>query len=474
MPGTDDWVVQNNNRENIIRAVGERIFTVAMGGSQVAPPLPKRGYVSKELGAFRNRLVGHVGRVEGISTEQFVEGYQGRKRRVYQRAVDSLELVPLSAKDALISAFIKDDKIKRSAIKPDPVPRIIQPRSSRFNVMIGLHLKPMEKAVFGGIAAVFKSTTVFKGLNADERGRVLERKWNRFKKPVAIMLDAIRFDQHCSSQLIDWEHGLEESMAADPQGLRILNNMRKTNKCYARAHDGGVKYSVKGKRMSGDMDTAFGNCTSMCAMTWSFMRSIEVDDYEFINDGDDGALIMEEENLCHALENYFDYYLKLGFQMKLEGIARKIEHIDFCQSRPVWAGDHYRMVRNPKVCMAKDSFCLRNYRTPEEYENFRSNVGHCGLALAGDMPIFCQLYRKFTTKEDNRDTIYETGMQYMAHGMCAKDAFVSDDTRVSFWEAFDISPDEQLAAEELILSTDFSINGMPVENDFLPSIYKFL
>jgi hypothetical protein len=388
--------------------------------------------------------------------------------------VDSLALDPISQKDAYINAFIKDDKVKVTDEKPNPVPRIIQPRSSRFNVMIGLHLKPMEKAVFSGIAAVFKSTTIFKGLNADTRGIVLKRKWDRFEKPVAIMLDASRFDQHCNSQIINWEHGLEEQMAGDPHALRSLNQLRKVNRCYARAHDGGVKYSVKGKRMSGDMDTAFGNCTTMCAMTWSFMRKIKVEKFEFANDGDDGVLIVEESDLDSALANYFDYFLKLGFTMKLEGIARVFEHIDFCQSRPVWVGDHFRMVRDPRVCLAKDSFCLRNYRTVDEYETFRSNVGHCGLALAGDMPIFNKLYRKFTTKEDSRDTIYATGMQYLAHGMERKDVPVSDDTRVSFWEAFDISPDLQLAVEELIDQTDFSVDVMPVESDVLPSIFNLI
>lgn len=458
--------MHKNSRVNLIQAVGLRVFTVAKGVDQVVPPLPQPGHVSKELGSFRNRLVTHVGRIQPISQELFLEGYVGRKRRNYGTAVESLRLEPIKEKDFIINSFIKDDKVMK-----DKCPRVIQPRSMRANVKLGCHLKPMEKAIFGGIAAVYKSRTVFKGMNADQRGAALQRKWNRFNKPLAIMLDAKRFDQHCSTQIINWEHHLWESMAGEPHELHRLNLWRKVNKCYARAHDGGIKYSVAGGRMSGDMDTALGNCTTMCVMMWSFLRKLGIKKFEFANDGDDGVLMVEKSDGPAVLDAFYDYFLALGFQMKLEGVTPVFEEIEFCQSRPIEVNGSYRMVRDPRVCIAKDALCLRNYRNVEEYELFRSNVGHCGMALAGDMPIYSALYRKFITQRDERDTTYATGMQFLAHGMGTKTAAVTDETRVSFWVAYDICPDEQIAIETLIFNTDFSINVMPVVCDVLPSIY---
>jgi len=225
--------------------------------------------------------------------------------------------------------------------------------------------------------------------------------------------------------------------------------------------------------MSGDMDTALGNCTTMCAMMWSFMRHLGLTKFEFANDGDDGVLIVEEDEGARVLHTFRDYFLRFGFQMKLEGTATKLEDIEFCQAHPIWVNGSYRMVRDPRVCLAKDSFCLRNYRTVEDYRHFRASVGYCGLSLAGDMPIFSALYRKFVEGEsDNRDTAYETGMQFMAHGMGVKCDPVSDETRVSFWEAYDISPDEQVNLENLIRSTSFALDVMPVDADRLPSIYS--
>jgi hypothetical protein len=40
------------------------------------------------------------------------------------------------------------------------------------------------------------------------------------------------------------------------------------NKGFARTIDGLIKYSVEGCRMSGDMNTALGNCTIMCALVY--------------------------------------------------------------------------------------------------------------------------------------------------------------------------------------------------------------
>jgi hypothetical protein len=237
-----------------------------------------------------------------MTTKEFVVTYVGRKRRMYELAADSLEMRPLERKDAFITAFIKDEKTNLT-LKHDPCPRIIQPRSARFNIEIGKYLKPMEKAVFRGIAAVFQDVTVFKGLNASERGTLLAKKWRRFRCPVGVLLDASRFDQHCNEEIIKWEHSLWERLS--PEGrLKQLNRMRFRNVCYARTPQGGFKYKLPGRRMSGDMDTALGNCTTMCAMTWSFMRSIGVTKYAYANDGDDGVLIVEKHDLDAVLDTF--------------------------------------------------------------------------------------------------------------------------------------------------------------------------
>lgn len=456
--GGEEWGVHNNSCSNIERALIERVFTVkGEEGLQVVPPQPKPGAVKRLLGKFRKQLLHYAGRVQPLSTDQFVLTYVGKKRALYQRAAESLDLLPLRKQDAYIGAFIKDEKTNLTR-KDDPCPRIIQPRSPRFNVEIGKHLKPMEKTIFNAIAMVFGSTTVMKGLNADQRGTELAQKWAKFNKPVALLLDATRFDQHCNRQIIDWEHDIEEKITLDREDLKRLNAMRRVNTCFARAHDGGFKYTLNGGRMSGDMDTAMANCLTMCAMTWSFMKEGDYGKFEYMNDGDDGVLIFEEEVLERVLVDYQDYFLGCGFQMKLDGVAHTMEDIEFCQARPIFDGHRWRFVRDPRICIGKDCLTITSLTDCDTLDQKRNAIGWCGMSLAGDMPIFCALYRTFISR--NQPPLeYTTGMQFLARGMTPTEAPVTIESRLSFWAAYDISPDDQIAVEAFILSTQSALTA---------------
>lgn len=364
--GWEVWGVHNNSKQNIERALVERVLTVAGdGGERILPPQPAPGAVSRILKEFRRKLIHSVGRVPVMTTEQFVDTYSGRKRRMYQNASDDLLLRPVQRSDAIVSAFIKDEKTNLSR-KCDPCPRIIQPRGIRFNAEIGKYLKPMEKRIFHSIGRIFGGTTFMKGLNAFDRGQVFADNWGSLRDPVCVCLDASRFDQHCSKQVIMWEHDLFEKITVDRPGLKRLNSFRRTNTCYARCSGGGFKYVLQGTRMSGDMDTALGNCTTMCAMTWSFMTHIGVHVFRYANDGDDGVIFIERENLKLVLDNYLEFFLKLGFTMKLEGVFHELEQVEFCQSKPVFDGMRWRMVRDPAICLGKDSLSLKGEIRPEK------------------------------------------------------------------------------------------------------------
>lgn len=448
MAGLDKYGVHSNSLPNLERAIVERVFTVNGG---LLPPQPQGNTLRRRLNRFAARLVCHVDKVEQLSTEDFVASYTGRKRAMYQRAVDDLDINPLTPKDAIVQAFIKDEKVNLSR-KADPCPRIIQPRTPRFNVAIGVYLKPLEKAIFRGIAGVFRGVTVLKGYNAVERATILREKWDQFSRPCAIMLDASRFDQHVSRDLLDWESSVYRRLLLDPRGFERVNKLRSKNVVYARAQGGGFKYETRGCRMSGDMDTALGNCLSMCAMTWSFMRSIGVE-FAYANDGDDGIIIVEEKWRDTVLERFHDYFLTFGFTMKLEGVASVFEHMEFCQSRPVWANDHWRMVRSPDIALMKDSITLRRADT-----RFLANVvGWGGLALAGTIPVCGAYYRAMINDEYVRDPEAPScGRDFLAERLEPIYAEPNDESRLSFYLAFGLSPDVQLALEQYCNSTTFS------------------
>jgi hypothetical protein len=323
----------------------------------------------------------------------------------------------------------------------------------------------MEKEVFRGLARTFRSTTVMKGLNAFERGRELARKWHRFEQPVAISLDASRFDQHCSRAILDWEQQIEERLTTDPVELRRLNRMRSENIGYVRTPEGGIKYTLKGGRMSGDMDTAMGNCLSMCAMMWSFMNDLGVEKYEFANDGDDGVLFVEQSWEEEVLGAYQQFFLRLGFTMKLEGVARELEHIEFCQSRPVFDGENWRMVRDPVISIGKDSLSLRAVNTPAGLLAARSAIGWCGMSLAGDIPVLGAYYRTMLTEPYRPVSEYTTGMHYLARGVDPRFGSPTSAARLSFYKAFSLTPEHQVALEQEFSNTDARIGTTAVQVD---------
>lgn len=439
--GGEAWGVHDNSVSNLERAIVERVFTV--GGK--LPPVPTR---LGQLGNFDRLFHNELQPVPTMTTEQFVDTYVGRKKRTYELAAASLEVSPIQLKDAYIQAFIKDEKTNLTR-KDDPCPRIIQPRSARFNLEIGKYLKPLEKPAFKAVNAVWKGVTVFKGLNAVQRARELRKKWDSFDNPVAVLLDAKRFDQHTHRKMRDRE---DRNWLRAYQGdahLKRLLGMRKVNKVFARAHDGAITYVVNGKRMSGDMDTAMGNCYTMCAMTWTFLNMVKVNGM-YANDGDDGVLIVEREDVQSILDQYEDIFLGWGYTMVLEGIAYEFEHIEFCQARPVYNGEIWTMVRDPIICMGKDSLVI-GVKPIRETANA---IGWCGLSLAGDMPIFSALYRHFINDSQPGEIEYTTGMQFLARGLDPRDGRVNDVTRLSFYKAFGILPDDQITFEDEIRKLD--------------------
>lgn len=125
--------VHNSSINNLERALYERVFFVSDGGEFKPPPKPKSAQMFVErLSRFKQSFRKLIPPTTAWSFNDFVNSYTGRKRGVYERAVSSLATKPLDIRDSYIQAFVKAEKINFSA-KKDPAPRVIQPRSPRYN-----------------------------------------------------------------------------------------------------------------------------------------------------------------------------------------------------------------------------------------------------------------------------------------------------------------------------------------------------
>jgi hypothetical protein len=381
-----------------------------------------------------------------------VAANEGRKRVRYQQALDEIRAGRSCLdEDAKLAVFVKYEKTDRTT-KADPVPRVISPRDPKFNLRIGRYLKFLEKPLFKSIDELFGETTIIKGYNAIESAKILQEKWEKYLHPVAIGLDASRFDQHVSLEALRWEHSIYlECYPERKHKQRLANLLRyqEVNRCYGKTPDGELQYSVVGTRMSGDMNTSMGNCLLMCSMIKAYLECIGVQ-ASLCNNGDDCVLIFEQEHLGAVSKDLDPWFTSMGFTMAVEDPVYEFEQIEFCQTKPVYTGSEYIMCRNPHTAISKDATMLKCYDGPRFFRAWLDSVGVGGLALAGGLPIFNEFYQMYVRSGKRRRISKEHlswSFRNMAKGVNRAYGDVCPQSRASFYLAFGITPDEQLVME---------------------------
>lgn len=217
--------------------------------------------------------------------------------------------------------------------------------------------------------------------------------------------------------------------------------------------------------MSGDMNTGLGNCLIMCALVWTYMAEVGLhsDQFELLNNGDDCVVILERHHL-EKLGQLNKWFLKRGFTMKIEEPVYELERIEFCQSQPVKTASGYRMVRNPHTCLTKDLISIKNLSTKSAWRFQCQAIADCGMAAFGDIPI----YNSFYSMLDNGYNVPITrhcanGLEFAARGLNYKHHVVTDETRYSFYKAFDITPDMQVDLENHYRRFTPTYNPGPVD-----------
>jgi hypothetical protein len=379
-----------------------------------------------------------------VTRDEYPGLYTGRKQVVYNRALESLKIRGFNKCDAYVSTFVKAEKVNFSA-KSDPAPRVIQPRSPRYNLEVGRYLKLFEKELCRGFHRLFGYEVVLKGLNADGTAAALHASWSAFNRPVAIGLDASRFYQHVSVDALEFEHSVYNGVFRSAE-LRKLLQLQLRNRGFGRVGDTLVSYTVDGCRMSGDINTGMGNCLIMSSLVLNYFEEVGLK-ARLANNGDDCVVICEQADV-DKLSGIDAYFTDFGFKLKREPDVTVFERIEFCQSQPVWVDGSYRMVRNPWTAMSKDCVSLLGWSSLEEFDTWRDAIGSCGLELTRGVPVWESFYRSIQhtgQRQGGKKFVYDSGMGYMARGV--RGAVVTPEGRASFWRAFGITPDLQVAME---------------------------
>jgi len=465
-----DVVPFNHKISTLERAVKERVFCVknvksktGLDAEFVSPPLPVTDAFSR-LGETRRILSTFLPSTAPITARQFVDSYRGRKKQVYENALQEMELGNSSlAEDAKVKVFIKYEKTDRTS-KADPVPRVISPRDPKFNIRLGKYLKPLEERIFKSLGRLFGHRTVMKGMDVFQVADCLREKWDMFKDPVAIGLDASRFDQHVSVGALRFEHGVYLDCFKRKVHRNKLANIlsyQLENHCTGYAEDGVLSYTTTGTRMSGDMNTSLGNCVLMVSMIHAYLLDRGVNG-QLANNGDDCVVFLERRDLTKFSDGLFDWFWDMGFNMAIEAPVYEFEELEFCQCKPVFDGSSWRMCRNPWSAIAKDSVLLKNQVSMDYFRLWLNAVGTGGLSIAGGMPVFQSFYQMFVRngvtsyrKSKGNKKVSLSGDELLPWFMRevglkgnAKSRPITDESRASFWAAFGVTPCEQLCLEE--------------------------
>lgn len=477
LSGNRDLGVNNSDIATSECALLKRMYFCEVDGNFVAPPEVDIGLFTERMSEFKEALLGSMRDVTKLSLHEVVETYVGRRRTIYENALSHLTQIGLSRDDARSIMFVKME-----LANPSKAPRPIQPRKPVYNLCLGRYIKAVEHPIYDAIRRVFgDGATVMKGFNVEEIGSIVRGKWRSFANPVAVGLDATKFDMHVSPAALGWEHGVYRSLFPGDRNLKRLLRWQMFNKGAGYCADGKLKYSVKGKRFSGDMNTGLGNCLIMCGMVWAYAKSRGVH-VKLLNNGDDCVVIMEAKDLEEFNIGLSTWFLEMGFRMVAEEPVYEMHQIEFCQMHPIEIGEKCRMVRNIQSTVRKDSLTVHPMTNHVHREKWCTAVGTGGLWLTGGVPVLQDFYSAYQrigcmrTSNMLNDPTFATGMRLMSKGMVEHYHEPDAWTRVQVYEAWAISPDEQEAMEKYYQCyeldphnvTDTIVNNVPVVTVLLP------
>jgi len=448
LSGNVDLAVNNADIDTLECALMERMYYCKVGDDFVAPPPVKKGLFTERLADFSASLVSEVRNATRWSYQQVLDTYTGRRRTIYEKALEKLTQIGLTRSDAHSIAFVKME-----LVKPDKAPRCIQPRKPAYNLALGRYIKAVEHKLYRAIARVYgDGPTVMKGFNVSEIGSIVRGKWKSFRDPVAVGLDATKFDMHVSPEALAWEHSVYlEVFNHDPELARLLS-WQMANKGSGYCADGSLRYHVKGKRFSGDMNTGLGNCLLMCAMVHAWARQSRCN-VKLLNNGDDCVVLMERVEYTRFITGLDQWFLEMGFRMVAEEPVYLMHEIEFCQMHPIEIGEECRMVRNLPMSLRKDTLTVHPMTNKKHRAKWLTAVGTCGLWLVGGVPVVqdfyqcCQRVGCHAVSGMVDDPTFATGMRLMARGMREQYREPDPWTRVQVFEAWGITPDEQVELE---------------------------
>lgn len=285
-----------------------------------------------------SKLIGYVPKV---GAAEVLKTRPAMKRRRFGKGMERYCREGVKKQDSYLTEmqkleFYAEDKL---AGKED---RGIQFRSPTYNAALARHLHLIEKKLYASALNYDGTPMIAKGRSPLERGMILAAMAENYSRPLFILMDHSRFDAHVDIELLKEEHRFYNRARGYDEELEQL--LKHQLKGYGFTSS-GIVYRIKGKRASGDLNTALGNSLLNLAMIKSWLAANNIKKYHILLDGDDSVVVLEDE-YRHLIDTIPGHMLNLGMKTEVQ-TTNELEHAEFCQGRVCWGTYGPVMVRNP-------------------------------------------------------------------------------------------------------------------------------
>lgn len=247
-----------------------------------------------------------------------VNHFKGKKRRKYQRLLDSLGLKSAKARYEL---FCKMEALPLSNVLKKAV-RIISPNNPVFNLIALNFFLSFEETLLA-TTTLFGTHLFAKGLNYENRWKTIRKLAKIFK--FCYSIDFKNFDAHHCDE--NYRQEIEFYMAI---GLPLVL----VKQLLEARHTGVIAYTAL-MRCSGDLFTGSGNCLTVGALFYPFLGN----DCAIFCDGDDTLVFLNRRSDYEIISSHlFNRGYELG-QPEIISLANNDWAIPFCQM--TYCKDYY-------------------------------------------------------------------------------------------------------------------------------------
>lgn len=467
--GYNKYFVHGSCVHNVVNALYGRV------GSCVPSPTAHGLVLLKNMAVH---LSNHIGIVTTSKYETVIASYSGGKRRRYQEALRNIQLGKRPT--GKIKMFVKAELIKYNREKRNPECRAIQFRDYEYALELARYVKPFEHKLYRVCGGRFPPVPVItKGMDSAAKAALLMEKAKLLGSGVWFLaLDAERFDAHVSEELLRIEHVVMLNCFGNVGRLRKLLKKQINNKGTARCKNGArVKYSIKGGRNSGDMNTASGNNLLMMLMLNVFGETyFGKGNYDFVLDGDDSVFLHKGHQLQElVIQNFFRNF---GMTIKIDKYSRDLNEVDFCQAKVVKIEGFHKFVRNFRTVLPK-TLTNPKFSNKSIRPKLLKTIALGELSQCYGVPILDPFFRKMISVADSvmsnrgkKDGGLLKPGQYLPWRLLnvlpkdwkiLKESRIAYETRKHFSQVFDISVQSQLQLEKRIADLQINLLEQAVE-----------